>query len=508
MGPTITRRRLLAGATGAVGALALAACGETQVVTVDRIVEKEVQVERIVTKEVPVEKVVTKVVTKEVPVEKIVVEAAPQKPVAFIRYVSNHTSGPRARANQWALERFAEIRPEIHVKFEPAGALNDILGVQFAAGTAPDTTLSSQSLFLQFKEGDGWLEVTDLLNKNGLVREDYYFVPDDYTDNKIDHSFPPPQVMNGPQFGMPFQIGISGFLGNITLAEDSGVALPQTANSWTWADWTEMDRKMTDPDKGTYGTWARNDIEFQWMPQMYSNGMKKPFNDALTKSMFDLPEAQEAMQYLVDKIFVDKVSPPAELTKELAGEFGSPFSAGRTGIWPGGRVYSSGYAIPRISDRFRWTLMPEVVVTEGMPPGHGWNDQANMVTITAQKDGTEEASTLFVMFMASEEVSDRVGIDRGHMPAHRASIAKPASQAPPPEGMKWLKAYADRPDVRHLYTYNTYDEWRLQMKALADKVYIGEQSVAESLQLMQNFSERHLRGYTGPKPFVREPVYP
>ena len=341
MGPLITRRRVLASAAGAAGVLALAACGETQVV--ERVVEK------VVTQQVEVEKIVEKVVTREV--EKIVqVEvAAPQQQISFIRYVSNHTSGPRAKANQWALERFAQIEPNIHVRFEPAGRLSDILGVQFAAGTAPDTTLSSQSLFIGFQEGDNWLEVTDLLDKNGLVREDYYFVPDDYTDNKIDHSFPAPQFMTGPQFGMPFQVAISGFVGNITLAEESGVELPQSENSWTWADWTEMDSKITNPDTDSYGTWARNDYEFQYMPQMYSNGLKKPFNDALTKSMYDQPEAQEAMQYLVDKLFVHETSPPAELTKELGGEFGNPFAAGRIGIWPSGRVYSTGYAIPRIT---------------------------------------------------------------------------------------------------------------------------------------------------------------
>ena len=518
MRPMISRRRLLAGAAGAAGAVALAACGETQIVEVERIVTQEVPVERIVEKMVPVERVVEKIVTKEVAVEvekvvtrevqTVVQVAAPQQQVSFIRYVSNHTSGPRAKANQWAIERFAQIQPNIHVRFEPAGRLNDILGVQFAAGTAPDTTLSSQSLFLHFQEGDNWLEVTELLDKHGLVREDYYFVPDDYTDNKVDHSFPPPQTMNGPQFGMPFQIGISGFVGNITLAEENGVELPQSENSWTWDDWTQMDSQMTDPDKDTFGTWARNDYEFQYMPQMYSNGLKKPFNDALTKAMYDQPEAQEAMQYLVDKLFVHETSPPAELTKELGGEFGNPFAAGKIGLWPSGRVYSTGYAIPRIKDRFRWTLMPEVIVRDGMAPGHGWNDQANMVTATARTNGTEEAATLFVMFMAGEEVSDRVGIDRGHMPCHRTSIAKPESIAPPPEGMQWLKAYADRPDTRHLYTFNDWPAWNQQIRPLTAKAFVGESTVAEALEGVQEQSARLLRNYTGPKPFVSSPVYP
>ena len=81
----VSRRSLLklagSGALGAGAAMALAACGETQIVEVERIVTQEV--EKIVTKEVAVTKIVEKIVTKEVPVvvEKIVtVEVAPQRP--------------------------------------------------------------------------------------------------------------------------------------------------------------------------------------------------------------------------------------------------------------------------------------------------------------------------------------------------------------------------------------------------------------------------------------------
>ncbi|MBM3274741.1 MAG: extracellular solute-binding protein, partial [Candidatus Sericytochromatia bacterium] len=334
-----TRRRILGLMAAGLGATTLAACGEAQVVT------KEVPVEKTVVKEVPVEKVVTQVVektvTKEVPVEKVVtkevekvvtqivekvVTAPPQAPVNFIRYVSNHTAGPRGNAMKWALERFAQSRPEIKVRFEPAGALRDILPAQFAAGIAPDATLFTQAWFIEFLPQGAFAEISGAIAKlKDFNKADYYFLPDAYTDNKIDHSFPAPQLMNGPQYGMPFQAAISGFVANVTLAEKAGVTLPSKELSWTWNDWTEWDKKMTNPDAKTFGTQIANSPDFGWWPQMYSNGLKKPFNDALTKSMYDQPEAIEAFKYWVDKIFVQKVAPPIELHKELAAEFGSPF---------------------------------------------------------------------------------------------------------------------------------------------------------------------------------------
>ena len=535
---------------GTAGAAALAACGEPQViekivtqtvqkiesvpvekivtVEVERVVEKiiTVPVEKIVI--VPVEKIVTvkveriveKLVTVEVekvveaPVEKVATEVVtpeptPVPPYGEIRFVTDHTAGPRGAAMQWGLERFAEQRPDIFVKLEPAANLIDDLAIQFAAGTAPHVALLSQADFLRFYEEGAFTEITEeLAKRDDFVPADYYFLPDAYTFNHIDHSFPPPPLMTGPQFGMPFQIGISGFVANLSLAEAAGVTLPDSDGGWTWDDWTEWDAKMTDPDTATYGTWARDDYEFQYMPQMYSNGMAKPFDDRLTRTMFDLPEAGEAWEYLINKIFEHKASPPADQWRELGGEYGNPFAAGKIGIWPSGRVYTTGYAVPRIKDRFQWTLLPELIAARGGPPGHSWQDQPNLVTNSAERDGLKEHSTALAVFLASEEYQSKVGIDRGHMPVHRNAIGAPASLAPPPEGMKWLKVYADRPAKRSLYPFNTWREWWLQHRALGQMGWVGEHSPAESLAACQDWGVQHLASYEGPKPFVSSPVYP
>ena len=426
-----------------------------------------------------------------------------------IRFVTDHTAGPRGAAMQWGLARFAEKRPDIFVKLEPAANLIDSLAIQFAAGTAPHVALLSQSDFIRFHEEDAFTEITDELAKRDDFNPlDYYFLPDAYTFNNIDHSFPQPTEMTGPQFGMPFQFAISGFVANISLAEAAGVTLPDSDGGWNWDDWTEWDAKMTNPDNGEYGTWARADYEFQYMPQMYSNGLAKPFNDTLSKTMYDESSAIGAWQYLIDKIFAHETSPPSDQVKELGGEFGNPFAAGKIGIWPSGRVYSTGFAVPRIKDRFQWTLLPEVIAASGGPPGHSTNDQPDLVTNSAERDGSIEQSTALAVFLAGEEYQGRVGIDRGHMPVHRDAIGAPTSVAPPPEGMKWLKVYADRPDNRSLYPFNTWREWWLQHRALGEKGWVGEQTAEESLQACQDWGVRHLSSYDGPQPFVSTPVYP
>ncbi|MCY3957919.1 MAG: hypothetical protein OXG65_06465 [Chloroflexi bacterium] len=286
------------------------------------------------------------------------------------------------------------------------------------------------------------------------------------------------------------------------------MTLPDSEGGWTWESWTEWDAMMTDPEIGAYGTLAPNDFASQYMPQMYSNGVAKPFNDRLTRTMFDLPEAGEAWEYMTGKIFEHKASPPAGLIRELSGEYSDPFTAGKIGIWPSDRASSTGFATPQIKNRFAWTLLPEVIAARGGPPGHTWREHANLATIQAEREGVIEGSTSLAVYLAGEEFQCRVGIDRGHMSVQRAELGSPASVAPPPEGMKWLKVYADRPTNRGLFPFRTWRDWYEKHRELARMAWTGQQTPAKSLEACQAWGFEHFSTYEGPRPFVAEPVYP
>jgi len=408
---------------------------------------------------------------------------------------------------QWGLHRLAELRPDIWVKLEPESPL----WTRVEAGTAPHVAQVQQSSFWYLLGADALTEVSSLLDQMNVVKADYYFVPDTYTWNELNHSVPSPNLMQGPQFGMPFQIEISGFVANGTLADIAGVGLPNSEDSWTWDDWSEWDAKITDPEAGTFGTWARQDYHYQYMPLMYSNGLRKPFDDDLTKTMLDQPEALEAWEYLINKVTVHRTSPTHDETPAVSGEQSNPFAAGRIGIWPGGRSFSTGYGLGKIKERFRWTLLPEPLAVRGGPPAHFVSETPNVVTSRAGGDGLEEQATALTVFMAGEEFQGRVGIERGHMPVHKAAIGAPRSVAPPPDGMHWLKVYADRPDNRSRFYFGTWWEWWQHNETLGSKAWRGEQTPAEALEACQAWGVKHLAEYQGRggrEPFVREPVYP
>ena len=110
----MSRRRMLKAGSAlglsVAGAASLAACGETKVVTVEKVVEKEVPVEKIVEKEVPVEKIVEKIVEKEVAV---IQQAAPTRVTAVIRFAHAHTSGLRGKHMSWSQSSPRQQRAKI-----------------------------------------------------------------------------------------------------------------------------------------------------------------------------------------------------------------------------------------------------------------------------------------------------------------------------------------------------------------------------------------------------------
>ena len=141
----ISRRRVLRaagfGSLAAAGAAVLAACGETQVVTQEKVVTQTVEVEKIVEKEVPVEKVVEKIVTKEVIVE----VTPPAGPISgTILIDGSSTVGPISQA---VAEEFQKQFGEVRVPVGISGT-----GGGFKKFCVKETDVSDASRFIKEKE--------------------------------------------------------------------------------------------------------------------------------------------------------------------------------------------------------------------------------------------------------------------------------------------------------------------------------------------------------------------
>ena len=412
-------------------------------------------------------------------------ESMPQTEPVTIRYVSDHTSGPRGAAMQWGLREYAKLRPNINVRFEPQPAdYRELFPLQMAAGTQGEVAMLDGGMLGAFVAAGGFTQINDALDKrDDYHRNNYYFIPDLYTVN-FDHSHSEggsvPTVIDGDQFGLAFQAGTGGILINMDLGEWVGIEPP--SEGWKYdAEFLESAKKATDPDTDLWGTWARNDYEFQWAPMCFgAGGLAYRNADETGLAVFD-NGGDWGLKFAVGLIHNEQVSFPDSEAKRVAGEFGNAFASGKVWSWLGGRVYTSGFDVPRIKDRYRWSLGPMPIGPIG-EERHSWNDRPNLITNGAERLGNVEESVDLTVFLGGPVYQGRVAIDRGHMPMFKSVFDTPEAVNPPPEGMQWLKSYAEAPESRHLMmmlpNWWEMNEWR---NAFVSAAFLGDVPVDEAI---------------------------
>ena len=479
MSTTPSRRAVLraagVGALGVVATAVLAACGESEPELAPSAPAAPAGTTAPAATDAPTMTAVAAPASRSVVVNKSIT----------IRYVSDHTSGPRGAAMQWGLREYAKQRPDIRVRFEPQPAdYRETFPLQMAAGTQAEVAMLDGGMLGAFVADGGFTQINDALAKrDDYDRNSYYYIPDLYTVN-FDHSHAEggsvPTVIEGEQFGLAFQAGTGGILMNSNLAEQAGIEFP--SEGWKYdAEFLESARKATDPDTDQWGTWARNDYEFQWAPMCFGAGGRAYRNaDETGLAVFD-NGGDWGLKFDVGLIHDEKVSFPDTERKRVSGEFSNPFASGKVWSWLGSGVYSSGFQVPRIKDRFVWSMGPMPIGPIG-EERHSWNDQPNLITNGAQRLGNVEEAVDLTVFLGGQVYQGRVAIDRGHMPMFKSVFDNPESTHPPPDGMEWLKRYAEAPASRHLMmmlpNWWEMNEWR---NAFVSAAFLGDVSVDEAI---------------------------
>jgi multiple sugar transport system substrate-binding protein len=258
---SVSRRRLLkisgAGGLGAA-ALAIAGCGETQIVEVVKevpVVQEKI-VEKVVTQEVEVQKVVEVQVEKEKIVEKVVtVEAAmPKKAAVHLNF--NTWWGTVEEYSAEVGEPFIERNPHVTIDWQvtPWGEYWQKMQTQAVSNQLPD--FFGQSVAINWD----WANKGLVFNMGPLIKRDID-ESEHYTDIWQQGRYP---VKGHPdQYMMPMETVVSLLYFNVDLFDDAGADYPQ--EDWTFRNWEEAGAQLTkkEGDKTTqFGVWGRNSNAF------------------------------------------------------------------------------------------------------------------------------------------------------------------------------------------------------------------------------------------------------
>ena len=510
-----TRRRLLRagalGGVGAVGAAILAACGETQIVEVEKIVTRDVEV----IKEVPVERIVEKIVTRDV--ERIVTkevmvevpaEAAPamveQMGPVEVTFSTDHAAGPRGKAMAWALASFRDAQENISIKVLPAQDLTT-MAIDIAAGTGPVTALIDGRIFQILVRDGGFSDISEVVAKDGIDMDDYVVVPEGHPAHQpYEGSL---YYFGDQQLGFPYQIHAPGWSFNLDLLGASGVDFPGA--NWDWDDANEILKQLTDSSAGIYGMMESPDWVTSWAGTAFSAGAPFWYDADFSTSLFDHDGFVQTFEWLEQLTAVDKVNVSPSVASEVRGEFGNPFVAGKAAIHHGSMYYGPAGAVAQIGRRFEWSL--------GLPPKHPGTgeaatlheDQSHYVMNSANRSGTTEEAARWLFFAASEPVSERIGIDRGNFPTHRGAYDAPGTLAAPPQGMENWGASLNLPANHSQGYHSEWQNWRDAgyWKYINDLLLNGEMSSAEAIENTQSDANAVMDKADWPKPVTKANYY-
>ncbi len=338
-------------------------------------------------------------------------------------------------------DRFSDTHPDIkvEVQFFPYGEYPEKITSMVAAGTPPDVFLT-------------WAQYRPLWVKYGIL-EDLTSRWESSPALKAMNIYPfmlESITLDGRIYGVPYDYNSTSWFYDRDLFSERGLAEPDA--NWTTQDHAEMARKLTDPQRGIYGTLnplrgAGGNL-IQWMENWAGHGW---IGENGTEILVDDPVSADMVQYWYDLAYQYEVLP----TPGSFAPRGNQFTGGYA-MWQGWVSYAF-----RIADTaaYDWgiALYPKA------PAGQRAFAQGHMYSMSTGTNHPEEAWT-FLEWMASYEGQEVLVTE-----AHRQPIGP-------------------HPDLWDLYFSDLPFEKREYLNAWLSNILYG-QNLAENFTYWETFPE-------------------
>ena len=255
------------------------------------------------------------------------------------------------------LEMFHEAQSDIMVEVEQIGEFHAKVPAMAAAGSLPDVIRSWEAMALDMGRNGQFIDVQPFVD----AQDD--FDPDDFYENWWNYP-----VIEGARYGIPDAAAPHITFYNADLFDAAGVEYPDPAG-FTWADFEEKARAISDPDNQV---WGSETIPVGWhmysVKQVWQNGGSFYSDDYLSCTI-DEQAAVDAIQYWADLLLDGNVMPSPSQIVGIggAGAAAELLAAGqlgmqRMGSWITGTLVESG---------FRFNVAPEPHSTQQDTITHG-----------------------------------------------------------------------------------------------------------------------------------------
>jgi len=243
------------------------------------------------------------------------------------------------------VDAFHEEHLGITVEVEQIGEFHAKIPTMAAAGTLPDVVRSWEAMALDLGRNNQFIDLQP------YVDGELDFNPEDFYENWWNYP-----IVDGKRVGIPDAAAPHVTFYNADLFDAAGVEYPNK-DSFTWTDFEEKARAMSDPDNQI---WGSETIPVGWhmfsVKQVWQNGGAFYDPDYL-ECWLDKPETIEGIQFWADMLLDGNVMPsPSQIAGIGGGGVAAELLAAgklgmqRMGSWITGSLIDAG---------FRFNIVPE-----------------------------------------------------------------------------------------------------------------------------------------------------
>ncbi|NLL48146.1 MAG: sugar ABC transporter substrate-binding protein [Firmicutes bacterium] len=360
------------------------------------------------------------------------------------------------------IEPFQELYPHIEIQHEnvPFAEYWRKLMTTYAAGDPPDLMHMSIGYIYDYADRGILLNLEPYFNRD-LDLEDYFEEP----MKAVRY----PDMETGDLYAMPYSFVMSILHYNKDMFDAAGVAYP--TDDWTWDDLLEAAKALTKDLDGDgkidqWGLFFKPDY-YTLDAAIYAYG-GRVLSEDLTTAVFDSPEAEEAIQFLVDLMWKHEVSPSPQVYHGI----GNLFQLGTAAMTIGNMADLDVY---RAIEDFSW----DVALVPGGPGGKIVRMWPDSIAIASTSKHPEEAWE-YVKFMASPSKLDRYSGER-KMPILKAL-------ANTDEWMEYDKVpdksvYVRAMEFGHPLDFRpNWGEWSAAREAALEPAFLGQMPVREAIK--------------------------
>ncbi|MBR8697000.1 MULTISPECIES: ABC transporter substrate-binding protein [Enterococcus] len=358
------------------------------------------------------------------------------------------------------VESFEQENEDIKVDVElvPFNDYFTKLQTLMAGDQAPDVFELNYENFVSYAEKDALLELGKYIDEDK-----------DFDSSQLNKEAFEAYQYDGKQYGMVESFSNVVTFYNKDLFDEAGIDYP--TKDWSWSDEVDAAKKLTDADNNIYGTYSPVTMNEFYKVAAQNGGKLK--DDSGNWTIND-PKNVEALEYMVNNVTKDKVSPSPE---EMSGQnsedlfLNGQLAMVHTGIWMFGQFKDAD---------FDWDIQVEAGNTQ-----KATHFFANGLAVSKETKHAE-AAYKFTRFMSASKDVAEIRVDSGwELPAVTDDeVLAPYLEQTPPENRK---AVFDSLDYLILPPVDA--EWS-KVSDSSDKefqkVLLGDESAKDALDNLQS----------------------